>query len=84
MGGEQQGGFDWEALAGVRLDVRYALGQLRNFGVTDRAVRALEQAEDRLADLFEQAPADGVAGRVGPATPENAGTRFPAVWDPFA
>ena len=65
-------------------DVRYALGQLRNLGDTGRAVRALEQAEDRLADLCERSPAGDVADRAGPATPENAGTRFPAGWDPFA
>ena len=84
MGGGTQDGIDREALAGVRSDVRYALGQLRNIGDTGRAVRALEQAEDRLADLCEQSPADAAAGRTGPATPENAGTRYPAGWDPFA
>jgi hypothetical protein len=84
MGSEEQSGFDWELLAGVRSDVRYALGQLRNFGETDRALRALEQADDRLADLFAHVPVEGLVGRVGPATPENAGARFPAVYDPFA
>jgi hypothetical protein len=77
MGGETRDGFDFEALAVARTDVRYALGQLRNFGDTGRAIDALDRADELLAGLCDRCPAPD---RAGPATPENAGTRFPAGW----